>query len=144
MPYIFGADTSTKFLKSESHKLFQEFEVVAGTDIKRGQPVVLETVGTVDEAISSTARHAVLGIAMQDADAGELVTVMMKAFVIVFMESATAALDAGPVHIHANGYNATTGYTEVDDASVTDATMIGWCLDGPAADGDIVRVAVGV
>lgn len=141
MPYLFGADTKTKILKSESHKLFQEFEVVAGTNLKKGQPVTLETAGTIDQAVTGTARHAVIGFAVQDALAGELVTVMMKAFAIVFMESATASLTAGPVKIHANGYNGTTGYTEVDDDTVTDANIIGWSLD-EGNDGDVIRVAL--
>ena len=141
MPYLFGTDTKTKILKSESHKLFQEFEVVAGTNLKKGQPVTLETAGTVDEAINTTATHLIIGFAVQDALAGELVTVMMKAFAIIFMESATASLTAGPVKIHANGYNSTTGYMEVDDDTVTDANILGWSLD-TGDDGDIVRVAL--
>ena len=141
MPYLFGADTKTKILKSESHKLFNEFEVVAGTNLKKGQPVTLETAGTIDEAVTGTARFSVIGYAMQDADAGELVTVMLKAYAIVFMECATASLVAGPVKIHSNGYNTVTGYTEVDDDTVTAANIIGWALEG-GDDGDVIPVAV--
>ena len=141
MPYLFGEDTKTIFLKSESHKLFEEFEVVAGTDLKKGQLVTQETAGTVDEAVAATARINVIGIAMQDADAGELVTVMMKAFAVIFMECATDSLVAGPVKIHTNGYNATTGYTEVDDDSVDDTDIVGWALEG-GDDGDVVPVAI--
>ena len=68
---------------------------------------------------------------------GELVTVMMKAFAIVWMECATDSLVAGPVTIHANGYNTTTGFLEVDDASVTAANMVGWALDA-GDDGDLL------
>ena len=236
MPYPFGTVTKTKILKSESHKLFQEFEVggvlciltfagdlvtsntidgeidavgigqvtfsadhattmallvtellgestvltatligthtisfraidpaaafaltnwvvaagatqttilaVTGTNfIYKGQPVQLETDGTVRPLVAGDYRYKSIGIAMHDGLDAELVTVMMKAFVIVFMESATDTLVAGPVKIHANGYNATTGYLEVDDASVTTANMLGWALDD-GDDGDVIRVAI--
>ena len=141
MPYLFGADTQSIFLKSESHKLFEEFEVVAGTDLKKGQPVTQETAGTVDEAVNTTPRINVIGYAMQDADAGELVTVMMKAFAIIWMECGTDSLVAGPVKIHTGDFNATTGYLEIDDDSVADTDIIGWALEG-GDDGDVVPVAV--
>lgn len=139
MPYLFGTDTKTIFLKSESHKLFEEFEVVAGTDIKKGQPVVLETAGTVDAAAANDTPDLVIGFAMQDADAGELVTVMLKGFAIIFCEWEADSSNAGPVTVGA--YNATTGYTEVDDDTVTYINMFGWALD-PGGNGDVTRVIV--
>lgn len=139
MPYLFGVDTKTIFLKSESHKLFQEFEVVAGTDIKRGQPLVLETVGTVDLAADGDGPDLIIGVAMQDADAGELVTCMMRAYAIIFCEWKAASSVAGAVTYDA--YNATTGYVEVDDDTVSTTNMWGWALDD-GGDGDIVRVAL--
>lgn len=137
MPYLFGADTNTIFHKSESHKLFEEFEVVAGTNIKRGQPVVLETAGTIDAAAANDTPDLILGIAMQDADAGELVTVMLKGFVILFCEWEADSSVAGPVTLGA--YNATSGYNEVDDGTVTYINMFGWALD-PGDNGEITRV----
>ena len=139
MPYLFGADTSTIFLKVENHKLHQEFEVVAGTDIKRGQPVVLETVGTVDIAADGDTPDLIIGVAMQDADAGELVTVMMRGHAVIFCEWKAASSVAGAVTFDA--YNATTGYNEVDDDTVTWANMWGWALDA-GDDGDITRVVL--
>lgn len=236
MPYSFGTVTKTKILKSESHKLFHEFEVggvlctltfsgdlvtsntidgeidavgiaqvtyasshantmalivtelltetsvltatligthtisfravdpaaamaltnwivaagagqatilaVTGTNIiYKGHPVQLESDGTIRPVVAGDYRFENVGFSMHDGIDAELVTVMMKAFAIVFMECATDALLAGPVKIHANGYNATTGYLEVDDASVTTANMLGWALDG-GDDGDVIRVAV--
>jgi len=139
MPYLFGADTSTIFLKSESHKLFQEFEVVAGTDVKRGQPLVLETVGTVDVAATNDTPDLIIGVAMQDADAGELVTVMMRAYAIIFCEWKADTSLAGPVIYET--FNATTGYNEVDDTSPDTTNMFGWALDN-GDDGEITRVAL--
>ena len=139
MPYLFGQDTSTIFHKSESHKLFQEFEVVAGTDIKRGQPLVLETVGTVDLAADGDGPNLIIGVAMQDADAGELVTCMMRGYAIIFCEWKAASSNAGAVTYDA--YNAVTGYVEVDDDTVSTTNMWGWALDD-GEDGDIVRVVL--
>ena len=139
MPYLFGADTKTIFHKSESHKLFEEFEVVAGTDIKRGQPVVLETVGTVDIAADGDTPDLIIGVAMQDADAGELVTVMLRGYAIIFCEWKAAASVAGAVTFDA--YNAVSGYNEVDDDTVTWANMWGWALDA-GGDGEITRVVL--
>lgn len=139
MPYLFGTDTKTKILKSESHKLFHEFEVVAGTNIKKGNPVVLETVGTIDIAADGATPDKIIGIAMQDADAGELVTVMMRGHAIIFCEWKAAASNAGPISFDA--YNGTSGYNEVDDDSVTWANMWGWALDD-GGDGDITRVVL--
>lgn len=234
MPYLFGTDTKTKILKSESHKLFNEFEVgpskatltvstalitgnstvvtingtaltavvfddsaaatmtalaamiesssavasatvsslvitiyaadptstltvsavttggsteptwAAASDtntIYKSQPVRLQADGTIEPCINGNYKHQNIGIAMHDGLGGELVTVMMKGFAIIFAECATDSLVAGPVTIHSNGYNTTTGYLEVDDASVTIDNLFGWALDG-GDGGDLIRVVV--
>lgn len=142
MPYPFGTDTKTIVLKSESHKLFQEFEVETGVTVKKGQPVYITGDGQVSPALVGTAANIMVGFSMHDGDAGELVTVMMKAHAIIFAECETAGLVAGPVRIGTtNPYNATTGYVLIDDATVTAANQIGWALEG-GGDGDIVRVAL--
>lgn len=139
MPEPFGDTTKTLFLKSESHKLFQEFEVASGQAVKKGQPVALVTGGHVQPAATASA-HTIVGVSMHDGAAGELVTVMMRAHLITFAEAATDGLVAGPVLVHANLYNATTGYVEVDDASVTTVNICGHALDN-GDNGDLVRVA---
>ena len=236
MPYLFGSETKTIFLKKESHKLFQEFEVggkkatitfdadliasnsvigtingvstsavvfaathdatmallvteliahadvqsasitsarvitviaadkdaafvlaswavtlgatqagvVTATDtntVYKGQPIQLQSDGTIEPVINGNYAYKMLGVAIHDGVGGELVTVMMKPFAIVVMECATDSLSAGPVVIHSNGYNTDTGYVEVDDASVTAANQVGWALD-TGDDGDVVRVAL--
>jgi len=118
--------------------------VAVATDtnnVYKGQLVQLAADGTIEPVINGDYRSISMGIAMHDGVGAELVTVMMKAFAVVFMEAATALLVCGPVTIHANGYNTTTGYLEVDDASVTYANMVGWALD-IGGDGDVIRVAV--
>jgi len=234
MPYLFGTDTKTTILKSESHKLFEEFEVgtlktaltvstaliaanstvvtingdalaavvfatdaattmaalataiaahedvskaeVSGTTIYiypvdkdtaltvsatttlgstqptwtatndtntiyKGQPVQLQSDGTIEPVVNGDYAYKNIGIAMHDGTGGELVTVMMKGFAIVFMESATDSLVAGPVTVHSGGYNTTSGYMQVDDASVDQENQLGWALD-PGDDGDVIRVVI--
>lgn len=143
MPYPLGDVTKTTFLKLESHKLFHEFEVEAAVTIYPGQPVFISG----DEQVSPItttpeATHLIIGIAMQGGTAGELITVMMKAYAIVFMQAETASLAAGAVRTGSTSvYNATDGYNYVDDASVTAANIIGWALEGGDAD-DVIRVAI--
>jgi len=142
MPYLFGTDTKTIILKSESHKLFQEFEVNTGQTVYKGQPVVIADDGIVQAAGISSTTQQIIGFSMHDGVAGELITVMMKAYAIVFAECETNALAAGPVRLGSSAvYNATTGYILIDDDTVTYATQIGWALEG-GDDGDIIRVAL--
>lgn len=142
MPYLFGTDTKTIILKQESHKLFQEFEVEAAVSIKKGMPVYITGDGQVSPAIVSNTTQQFIGISMHDGDAGELVTVMMKAWAIIFAECETDSLAPGPVRIGStNPYNGTTGYVLIDDASVSATNQLGWALEG-GDDGDIVRVAL--
>lgn len=141
MPSSLGSVSTTLFLKSESHKLHQEFEVATGQTVYKGQPVILTTTGTVQAAADAGANapHVVIGICIHDGAAGDLVTVRMKAQAITWGEAGTASLNAGPVLYYA--YNTTTNMVEVDDASVTAANVCGWALDAATADGDSVRIA---
>lgn len=141
MPTPFGDITKTLFLKSESHKLFNEFEVTTGQAVKKGQPVILNAVGTVTPAGAAAAPHTVIGISMHDGDAGDLVTVMMKAYLITFGEAGTASLTAGPVKLWTTPLNAVTLRVSVDDASVTAADICGWALDAGTDADDEVRIA---
>lgn len=112
-------------------------------DVHLGQPVVLTSDGKLEPATSSHTKGAVIGISMHTSIGGEMATVEMKAMAIVFMECATDSLNAGPVKLHANGRNSSTGYMEVDDASVDHTNQIGWALDS-GDDGDVIRVAIAV
>lgn len=142
MPYLFGTDTQTIILKQESHKLFQEFEVETGVAVKKGMPVYITGDEQVSPALNTTTTQQFIGISMHDGAAGELVTIMMKAYAIIFAEVETDSLVAGPVRIGTTDpYNATTGYVLIDDASVGATNQLGWALEG-GDDGDVVRLAL--
>lgn len=140
MPNSLGSQTKTLFLKQESHKLFEEFEVAATRSVKKGQPVILVTGGYIDAAVKAGAAQASVGIAMQDGAAGELVTVMTRGFAITYAEAGTTALVPGPVSLHTTAFNTATGYVEVDDAAIDATTQVGWALDNATNAGDIIRV----
>jgi len=142
MPYQLGDTTDSTFLKLESQKLFHEFEVATGQTVYKGQPLYISDDGEVTPLGTTGTTQQCIGISMHDGEAGELVTVMMKAFAIIWAECETDSLAAGPVRIGSTGvYNATTGYVLIDDASVTHANQIGWAIEG-GDDGDVVRVAI--
>jgi hypothetical protein len=111
-------------------------------NVKKGQLVQLQIDGTIEPVVAGDYRHQAIGIAMQDGEGKDLVTVMMKAFAIVMMEAGTSALLAGPVKIHSTAVNPTTGYPEVDDASVTAANMLGWALEPATNVADVIPVAI--
>ena len=87
--------------KSESYKLHQAFPVKSGQTIIQGQPVALNTDGTIQPYYGT---GVFLGIAVTNSeyptypatDLGVEVTVMVQAYAIVY-GLAQAALDAGPV-----------------------------------------------
>lgn len=90
--------------KSESYKLHQAFLVKSGQTIIQGQPVALNTDGTIQPYYGT---GVFLGIAVTNSEypaypaypataLGVEVTVMVQAYAIVY-GLAQAALDAGPV-----------------------------------------------
>ena len=142
MTYLFGVDTKTIVLKSESHKLFHQFEVEASQAVKKGQPVVITDDEQVQPAGTTSTTQQIIGFSMHDGDEGELVTVMMKAYAILFVQVETASLAAGPVRLGTTGvYDAGTGYVLIDDATVDHNDQLGWALEGGGV-GDIVRCAL--
>lgn len=141
MPNILGDITKSVFLKEvESHKLHQEFEVNMGATIKRGQPVKLSGAGEkIEAAASGEANINIIGYAIMDGAAGELVTVGMRGFAIIWAE-ATAIGVAGPVKY--TGFNGTSLLHKFDTGTVTAANHTGWALDDAAAIGDSIRVVL--
>lgn len=138
-----GEQPRTIFLKGiESHKLHQEFEVSDGATVKKGQPVILHTDGTVKPAPADADVYTIIGYSIHNGGAGDLVTVGMKAFTIVFASS-NAAINAGPVQY--KGLHATLAggnfYNQFANSS-TAAKVIGWALDKADDGGDIIRVAL--
>lgn len=107
-----------------------------------GLPVKLTADGKVEPAGAAADPKDVIGICMHNGVGGDLVTVAMKSYMVTWCEAGTASLVAGPVKLHTTVYNTTSGYVEVDDASVTYANIFGWALDSATNVGDTVRVAV--
>lgn len=135
----FGEVTRTLILKHESHKLHHEFE--ASEAIKKGQPVVLNSDGTVKPAGTAAAANTVVGYSMHTArEAGDLVTIMMKPFLIVFAQP-NAALVAGPVAY--DGQNtAEPDFASFAAVAAGAATAVGFALDEATAANDVIRVAL--
>lgn len=139
-----GSNSKTIFLKGpESHKLHHQFEVATGQSVKKGQPVILNTDGTVQVAAANQVAKNVIGVTIHDGGAGDLVTVAMKAYTIVWGTSA-AALNAGPVKYV--GVNGTDGdymnYAAADAAADAYSDVVGWALDQSAAADELVRIAL--
>lgn len=138
----FGETTQTIFLKQiQSHKLHHEFEVATGATIKKGQAVKLNTAGEVVPAVAGELEHLVIGYSVHDGLAGELVTIGMKAFTIVWAQSA-GALDAGPVKIGAAGADPLYATYVAAVHATPGADTVGWALDGAAATDELIRVAL--
>jgi len=144
MPTSLGTATTTLFLKSESHKLHQEFTVKTGSSVNKGDLVKLHTDGTILPLADDEAQvgSVMVGVSLHDAAAGELATVACRGYMIMFAE-ASAALNAGPVKMTAvaGGEGEKVEYANI----VTDgqATQAGQSLDSAAADGDEIRVLIG-
>ncbi len=136
----FGEKTHTLFLKGpEAHKLHHEFTVDTGVEIRKGQPVVLTSDGEVTPAASGASAYKIVGYSVHNGKAGELVTITMKPFMMVYAKP-NAALVAGPVAY--GGQNT----AEPEYASFTVAadgdTQVGFALDEAVAANDIIRVAL--
>lgn len=106
------------------------------------QPVKLTVDGKIEPAGAAEAPINVIGQSIHKAVGGELATVAMKAYMVIFAEAGTANLNAGPVKLHSTPYNKTTGYVSVDDDTVSATNIFGWALEPAASAGDLVRVAV--
>lgn len=138
----FGDKSKTVYLNDvEAHKLHLEFEVGTAAVVKKGQAVVLNTDGTI-RPIAGTAgadARAIIGYSIHNGAAGELVTVGMRAYAVVYAEAGAAAQTAGMVF----ATNAVpTDPTMTRWVAAAAATMHGWALDEAALAGGIIRVAV--
>jgi hypothetical protein len=141
MPFSLGKKTNnTGFLKVESHKLMNSFEVAASNSVKKGQPVKFNATGEVLPAAAEQALTLIIGYALFDAEAGEQATIVMRASSIVFMQ-ASVALNPTEL-ITYNGFDATTGYNRVKKENATAANQIGWALEVASNAGDIILVAL--
>ena len=123
-----GASQATVTYGSDNNRIF------------KGQPVKLTADGKIEPYAAGDIPAKLIGYAVQDGYGGDLVTVMMKAFAIIYAEAYATAHLPGVCRMAA--FNSTNKMMEVDDGGTLDhTTIIGNCLDS-GGDGDVVRVAV--
>jgi hypothetical protein len=143
-----GKVTKNTILKSESHKLHEEFTVAAGQTIYQGQPVKLNAAGEVLVYATADGDALLLGYAMcqTPAIAGELVTIAVRGYLTI-MAISGGAVNCGPVQYSSydtsTDIGGTTGYNVVATAAVTSgvaANQIGWALDLADGANDLIRV----
>lgn len=133
------------FLTVEIHKLHLAFKV--GTDVKAGQPVKLNSDGTIAPIVAGTdSRDLMIGIALRDTPAVDLsgglqpeATIIMRGYATLQAISG-AAVVIGPVKY--SGYDATNLRVKFATATVGTDDVYGHCLDGAAGTGTIIEVVV--
>lgn len=135
--------------KSESHKLHQAFPVKEGESVIQGQPVVLNTDGTIQGFKSTNAVKNIIGWAATDSinpaykeskQHGPIeVTVMVRGYAIIWGVS-KAALTTGPVK-PTGSKDAENIYAEYEADSAT-ADPIAYNLTPASAAGDLVQILV--
>lgn len=139
-----GDKSRTIFLTEESHKLHIEFTVEAGETIRPGMPVKLHTNGKIKQYVTGDVGTTdILGIAVHNAIAGQVCTVIVRGYLTLNAYSA-AAISPGMAKIGGFYYDANTGeaYNTIATASVTLANFNGWVLDSAAAANGLVRFLV--
>lgn len=135
--------------KSESRKLHQAFPVKEGESVIQGQPVVLNTDGTIQGFKSTDAVKNIIGWAATDSinpaykeskQHGHIeVTVMVRGYAIIWGVS-KGTLTTGPVK--------PTGLKDDDntyaeyEADSTTAAPIAYNLTPASEDGDLVQILV--
>ena len=135
--------------KSESHKLHQAFPVKKGESVIQGQPVVLNTDGTIQGFKSTDAVKNIIGWAATDSinpaykenkQYGPIeVTVMVRGYAIIWGVS-KAALTTGPVK-PTGAKDVDNTYAEYEADSAT-AAPIAYNLTPASAAGDLVQILV--
>lgn len=164
MPNTFGQSTRpTILLKTESHKLHEEFEVQAGSTIRYSQPVKLNTDGTVSPLEAGDNRNLCIGYSIHNSDqniyGNGRVTVALKGYTKILCQAA-GAVNAGPVKLAAAEFNSIVGPPETNGkftgasykdepwyglnvveaaTGPTDVAIIGHAIE-QAADGETVEV----
>lgn len=131
----------TVIYKSESHKLHQAFVFKAGDTIIQGQPVMLNTDGTISPYLGA-AKTVYLGIAVTNSQfpayPGDEVTVMVSAFAVVY-GVATAKVDCGYVTPSAPAEDSQyVGYTNTAEGAASEFIAI----TPAAAKDDLLQVLI--
>jgi hypothetical protein len=145
---ILGDKTpSAVIFKSESHKLAHSFPVKEGKTIKKGQPIVLNTDGTVQAFEATDSLAKIIGYAITDSTTPAYaaskqygaveVTVAVKGHAIL-NAVAGGALSAGPVK-PSGALDATSRYAKYVALAGGDPT-VAIALNDADADGDLIQV----
>ena len=144
-----GNKTETLFLKGfEAHKLHHEFAVAAGNGaVRKGMPVVLTSDGNVKPAPVGTKNVNIIGYSIHNGQPGELVTIAMKAYAIMYAKP-NKAVPAGPVTYAGTNtaepqYNAVEAMkASTDSVPGNEGSVMAWALDEAEAANDLIRIAV--
>lgn len=106
--------------------------------IYAGMPVELNaTSGKIQPVTVASHDLNCIGYAIHDAVEGELCTVALRGYAIIYAKSASS-MPYGPVKY--DSYDAVNNYSKVEDGSVTVANQMGWVLDSATAADETVRV----
>lgn len=141
-----GGTTKNLIYKSEGEKLSEEFTVAASNTVKQAQPVKLNNAGEVLPWATADGDALLIGYAMTDQAAGELVTVWTRGYMVI-MAITAGAVNAGPVtystYDTSTDIGGTTGYPVVATSAPSSGVapgMIGWALDAADGANDVLRI----
>lgn len=139
----FGDVTETLFLKGfEAHKLHHEFSVATGVGalaVRKAMPVKLNDAGEVVPATAAEPHNNIIGYSIHNGNPGELVTIALKAYGIVYCKP-NAAVIAGPVQYA--GQNTLEPEYPAVVAAANAANLMGWALDEAEGANDMIRLAL--
>lgn len=146
----FGYNTQrAAIFKSESHKLNQAFPVKKGESVIQGQPVVLNSDGTIQGFKTTDNIKNIIGWASTDSknpaygesrQHGEIdVTIMVKGFAIIWGVSKAATV-AGPVK--PTGAKDADGIYSEYDVDTTSTNPIAFNLTPATAAGELIQILV--
>jgi hypothetical protein len=141
---ILGGNTSTTIYKKNGNEIHQEFVVAEGEDLALGQPVELNTNGTVEPlGAASVVETACIGMSLHKAAAGVIATVMVRGRAIIYARAA-ADVDAGPVKFSGTVVDADVlpqgQVNTFENLGGGEAALhVGWSLDS-ADEGGTIRV----
>ena len=121
------------FAGFHANALHQSLEAAA--DVVKGQPVKLNNAGQVEPLVSGDAPTLQFGIALMDALANELTTVVTRGLGIIIGKS-DAAQNAGYVKVKSFA----TPYTKYEASAAAD--MHGWSLDAAVGADEDIRIVV--
>lgn len=137
--------------KSESHKLHHSLPVKTGETVKKGQPVVLNTDGTIQGFKTGNSLSMIIGYAVTDSanpayqsskQYGVVeVTVALKGYGILYGVSAADGQVAGKV-IPTGSLDATGVYTEYQAEGTPATTNVNFIALNGGDEGELIHILV--